>query len=74
MYARACEGSIMLCGAEEACRTHNPKAEGSKPSKAKLVLAQLVERSTVVGNKHRTAAGSIPASQKYTSSGSVTVA
>ena len=39
-----------------------------------LGLAQLVERSTVVGNKHRTAAGSIPATQKHTSSGSVMVA
>jgi hypothetical protein len=28
-----------------------------------LALAQLVERSTVVENKYRTAAGSIPASQ-----------
>lgn len=74
MYARTCEGSIMLCGAEEACLAHNQKAEGSKPSKAKLVLAQLEEHLTVVGNKHQVVAGSIPASQKYTSSGSVTVA
>jgi hypothetical protein len=52
--------------------TRRPKDQNLP--KQNLVLAQLVERSTVVGNKHRTAAGSIPASQKHTSSGSVTVA
>ena len=54
----------MLCGAEEACPAHNRKVGGSKPPKAIQVLAQLVERSTVVVYKHRTAAGSIPASLK----------
>ncbi len=54
----------MLCGAEEACPAHNRKVGGSKPPKAIQALAQLVERSTVVVYKHRTAAGSIPASLK----------
>ena len=62
----------MLCGAEEACPAHNRKVGGSKPPKATRIqltehaqaLAQLVERSTVEVYKHRTAAGSIPASLK----------
>ena len=63
---------FMLCGAEEACPAHNRKVGGSKPPKATRIqltehaqaLAQLVERSTVEVYKHRTAAGSIPASLK----------
>ena len=55
---------FMLCGAEEACPAHNRKVGGSKPPKAIQALAQLVERSTVEVYKHRTAAGSIPASLK----------
>lgn len=54
----------MLCGAEEACPAHNRKVGGSKPPKAIQALAQLVERSAVEVYKHRTAAGSIPASLK----------
>jgi len=45
--------------------TRRPKDQNLP--KQMQVLAQLVERSTVVVNKHRTAAGSIPASLKQIS-------
>ena len=35
-------------GAGVAYRAHNPKVDGSKPSPAYLILAQLVERGIVV--------------------------
>ena len=32
----------LLCGAEEACWAHNPKVDGSKPSRATLIVSQWI--------------------------------
>ena len=32
----------LLCGAEEACWAHNPKVDGSKPSRSTLIVSQWI--------------------------------